>query len=140
MTLLIISVKGFCEDKKSDVESVKYRRLQAKPDEYQGKLVRLRCEIVKYIADRGVLDGWCGSVGDSTSGPCIYKNNNWICLSVPKEKKEMINYLIDELTPSSSKPMELIGRLSGKKYFNIEEIRVCGSNISCEPYERVLKK
>jgi hypothetical protein len=129
----------FGEEKKSDIEEVKYRRLQATPDQFTGKLVMVKCEIVKYVADRNVLDAFCGSVGDSTSGPCIYDQNNWICLAVPKDKKEMINYLIDELTPGSSSPAMIVGRLTNKKYFKIEEIRFCTSNSGCKPYGKILK-
>lgn len=136
---MIFPLQAYCGEKKADPEEVKYRRLQATPEEYQGKLVVMKCEIIKYVADRGVLDGYCGSMGDSTSGPCIYSNNNWICLAVPKDKKEMINYLIDELTPGSSTTVKLVGRLNNKKYFNIEEIRFCSSATTCEPYAKVLK-
>ncbi|MBN8538356.1 MAG: hypothetical protein J0M15_14985 [Deltaproteobacteria bacterium] len=120
-------------------EEVAYRRLQASPEKYQGKLVVMKCEIIKYVADRGVLDGYCGSMGDSTSGPCIYTDNDWICLAVPKEKKDMIEYLIDGLKPGTSTTVKLLGRLNNKKYFNIEEIRFCSSSEKCEPYAKVLK-
>ncbi|MBN8538726.1 MAG: hypothetical protein J0M15_16890 [Deltaproteobacteria bacterium] len=119
---------------------VTYRRLQATPEKYIGKSVVLKCEVKKYNADRGVLEAHCGSIGDSTSGPCIYTNNDWICLAVPKEKREMIDYLIDNLTPGTSSTVKILGKLRSKKIFDIQEMRFCNATmIECEPYAKVLK-
>lgn len=121
-------------------EEVTYRRLQATPEKYIGKLVVVRAEISKYDADRGVLHATFGGESDYTSSPCIYANNNLICFAVPKNNQIMTDYLIDELKPDQSSIVKILGKLSSKKVFNIEEIRFCNSTtIACEPYAKVLK-
>lgn len=135
---LLISI-SFGSAKKSDIEEVKYRRLQATPEKYFEKSVIVNCDIRKYVPERSVLDADCDK--EQTGGPCIYKNNSWICLMVPKTNQAMIDYLIDELVPGSSHKVKIVGRMdTNKKFFNIEEIRFCNSTtIECEPYAKVLK-
>ena len=120
-----------------DVEEVKYQRLQATPERYLNKSVIINCEIRKLVFDRKVLDADCDK--EQTGGPCIYKNNSWICLKVLSSKTAMIDYLIDSLVPGSVNKAKVKGKLIDNKNFEIEEIRFCNDQtLKCEPYKKVI--
>ena len=120
-----------------DVEEVKYQRLQATPERYLNKSVIINCEIRKLVFDRKVLDADCDK--EQTGGPCIYKNNSWICLKVLSSKTAMIDYLIDSLVPGSVNKAKVKGKIIDNKNFEIEEIRFCNDQtLKCEPYKKVI--
>jgi hypothetical protein len=133
LVLMLLSQLGYSVE----VEEVKYQRLQATPERYLNKSIIINCEIRKLVTDRKILDADCDK--EQTGGPCIYKNNNWICLKVSDNKKAMIDYFIDTLEPGTISKAKIKGRLINSKVFEIEEVRFCNDQtMKCEPYKKVV--